>query len=1357
MVQKHRISTNIGVDQKVTVELKQDFDMLEILSLKFTQQQVYTSLCSDYGVVCGRVTANNGFGVGNARVSIFVPLSEDDENDPVISSLYPYKEVTDKDENGYRYNLLPSRKQHGGHAETGTFPDQSDILGREEYLEVYEKYYRYTVKTNTAGDFMIWGVPVGLQSIHVDVDLSDIGCFSLRPADFQRLGVGVDQFKNKYTFKSSEDLDSLPQIIKFDRNVEVYPFWGNEDLCEIGITRTDFDLSERGVNIQPKAYLIGGVFTDTGKNSVNKNCIPRRKMGRKCDLITKSANIEAIRFMPIKDEQNRPYLEYLPIDEDVPDDGGFVLPLEMNMDYVITNEFGENEITNDPNKGIPTSACYRFRFNLNDNGLDRTRANADFLVPNIREFQTGLTIDDRSYYFGTDWDGYRDEMKTLILNNQNGEFYPQDYFYRFTYNKVYTVSSFHSHFLGVDALSKGLAITAGAVTGGIYGAALGSVATKYNFANINEILPTEEEDCSDKVTPPTNFGVRNYTFQLLIADFLLVLDYVFNLVTLVITNTIAKLLSDIAEILVPISPKARPIRGVKNSFIANNGVALKLITYPDCEECEANVEENNCQYYDTLYDDSLVTGYFVEDPTVTQVISCSGESCVNTNILPGNTGRKYVQTSAQLQTEIAAGRKLLATAIYGDNNFVNRPTSYYPYNLTGTNNGITSSNHTGQNTLYGADFGAANTFTPSRRSEFSNGVFYIVPGSQTNNRLIKIVGEYYRRKRVGKMFCGGIVNYGFIDNWLSGSLYFTQFKAKKLTKLATATSEAVLKYCRNLVWFVFDQSKFYYRSAKFSTTSGFDRDNLNRPTTIVDLGPRDEFIKEICIDAKLDPNCSVARSIGSTSYQPLGELLALAINYRMDVANKNGNLNLFFNNNGFYSNLNIGNVLDGDILQLLSTNNEVGIEQFDLENPKYLGYRFDILDPEDNETFFKVDGDWGPLPVTLELDEDGDRVRSCLNEPGRLGWDSETYGSSQTVPFYLWNKKGSGFGPGGTNRSNQSWDYESVVTQPLQGMTYGYQFTGGTNDPSDKYLLLPITKTNNGITGSTNLNLTDVIEFDVVIPSTSTHTSYDDEYPGFSVLKSSSSEVNNPTSGTLYIRWGTAGNWQEIPWTPSTDLIIPRRQDYYGSNTKQILSTPFQFYFGLLAGKTGVDKFIDLYGPKGAFDSLECETSSLTPTTSPTPTPTVTGPTSTPTPTASGPTPTPTETGPTPTPTTTPLPQASFSTSTIYASRPGSPTPAGTTTETSGTTITVINGSVTLKLSTWVNTGYRSNTSLTIGINTYSPGESGQGMTGGTGIGNASSTTFTLGVGTYNITEWTVSAISDGSLSVVQAKLEQVL
>ena len=176
MMQKHRIRTEIGNNQKLTVELKQDYDLLEILSLKFSQKDAYTSLCADYGVVCGRISANNGFGVANARVSIFIPLDDVDEQDPVVSALYPYKLTQDTNTDGYKYNLFPKRKQHTGHTPTGTFPDQEDILTREEVLYVYEKYYKYTVKTNDAGDFMIWGFPVGKQTIHVDVDLSDMGC-----------------------------------------------------------------------------------------------------------------------------------------------------------------------------------------------------------------------------------------------------------------------------------------------------------------------------------------------------------------------------------------------------------------------------------------------------------------------------------------------------------------------------------------------------------------------------------------------------------------------------------------------------------------------------------------------------------------------------------------------------------------------------------------------------------------------------------------------------------------------------------------------------------------------------------------------------------------------------------------------------------------------------------------------------------------------------------------------------------------------------------------------------------------------------------------------------------------------------
>lgn len=1262
-MQKHRISTNLGTDQKITVELKQDFDVLEILSLKFSQQEIYTSVCSDYGVVCGRVTANNGFGLGNARVSIFIPLSTEDENDPVISSLYPYKEVSDKNDDNYRYNLLPSRQQHGGHAATGTFPDQSDILSREEVLEVYEKYYKFTVKTNGAGDFMIWGVPVGNQTIHVDVDLSDIGCFSLRPYDFQRLGVGVDGFQNKYTFKSSEDLDSLPQIVSFDKLIEVYPFWGNEELCEIGITRTDFDLSERGVNIKPTAYLIGGVYTDNGKNAINKNCTPKAKMGRKCDLVTKSANIEAIRFKPIKDDTGKPYLEYLSIDEDVPDDGGFVLPLEMNMDYVITNEFGENEYTNDFNKGIATSACYRFRFNLNDKGVERARNNADYLVPNIREFQSGGTIDDRSYYFGLEWSGYPQNAVSVnpdygILYNEDGQFNPRDYFYRFTYNKVYTVSSLQSSY----------------VKSGFFG--------NEQFLGLKELVPAEEEDCADNVTPPVNFGVRNYTFTLLLADFLMSLDFVIKLITLQALNFLVKdVLSPLGETLISIGVVARAGRQLRRTtslLQINNTSKLSLINYPICDECSTEdltvggggdttplinckvaevtfsgttsngfdriiilstitgiednqyclqqgasmvnnfsqlmsdqilyalqysggtmflnpntggsyiyeedgifklndrdflftneglytvnvrkigtfqtnplnttVQESDCDIYDTLYDETLATGYFITS---------------------GNT-RIYKPT-------LSAGDNVESTLISGNQTAVAGTAPHGP-----PINGLAQCRDMESEVFY------LHTATPSKRSEFANGVFYIVPGTQSSARLTAVLREYYRRKRVGKMFCGGIVNYSYIDNWLSGSLYFFQFKAKKVSRGV----EGVIKYCRNVVRFVDSQQRFYYRSAYTTNGTTFSRstnNTLGRPTTIVDLGPRDEFIKEICIDKKLDPNCSVARSVGATSFKSFGELMGLAINYRMDVSNATFGLDNFFDNTGF-SGQSFQNVFDGDLLQLISINSEAGIEEFDLQSPKYLGYSYQFLDPDLYPQVFQKDGYNGPLPVTLELDEDGERVRLCLNEPGRL---TE---SSQKVPFYLWDKKGTGFG--GTSEltsDNQSWDYGSIQLQPLQGMTYGYTATGSYSDPSDPYLLLPMTNNFTGLT-LTTIGVDNEVEFDIVSVN-SGYTQYNMEYPGFTYLYVTGGTETTPTAGRLFTRYGNAGNdttnptggtigWQSINWNTNVDFILPQRQDYY-NGTKQILSTPFQFYFGLKAGKTGLDKFIDLFGPKGAFPPTE--------------------------------------------------------------------------------------------------------------------------------------------------------------------------
>ncbi len=1271
MIQKHRINTSLNGDKKVTVELKQDYDLLEILSLKFTQQDVYTSLCADYGVVCGRISVNNGLGVPNARVSIFIPLQESDENDPVISSLYPYKVAQDKNEDGYRYNLLPSRKQHGGHEPTGTFPDQGDILSREEYLEVFEKYYKYTVKTNSSGDFMIWGVPLGEQTIHVDVDLSDIGCFSLRPYDFIRQGMGVDSFKNTYSYKASKDLDSLPQIVSFDRTIDVYPFWGNLDLCQIGITRTDFDLSDQGVNIEPKAFLIGGTYTDKGSNSLNKNCQPRRKMGRKCDLTTKSGKIEAIRFTSEKDSQNRPILEIYEIDEDIPEDGGFVLPIPMNSEFIYTNEFGENEITNDPNKGVPTAACYRFRFSLDDSGNERVRKTASFLVPNIREYSGEK---DKSYAFSTSWSDYPTSAVSTdsdkgILYNDFGQFYPRDYFYRLTYNKVYTVSSFQNiHYNS-------------------------TFFTNDRYVGIKEIVPPEEEDCSSEiVTPPVNFGKRNRTFALLISSVLLFIEHLINLLTLTFTNSLVRLLFTIGDAadFRPIRKLARSIKRAAFRAQENGQRRLYLINYPECEECNggntlgSELQNDSTSSAFCSVGSVTITGDYLENSRTLSVTSltfapdttgdCPGEDleALGAALITGGDGILYFinnQSNYQLSsttygntylTNEFSGTPVLDSSgntisyssikfqddgvLFGepgsytltirsttDKETIDIPITdaveegcdiydtpydedlvswYYPntgytsYGWSGMispssyvagTTSVVATNITG--TLYGeglSTYGSTlsddikyyessgvplipfwegeqyDKFTRSGMSEFENGVFTIVPGTQRTRRVWEILREYYRRKRVGKLFCGGIVNYSFVDNWLSGSLYFFLFKGKKG------------KYCADVIRYVTGQEKYYYRSAPYTsettwgeTKGSFKR--LGRPTTIVDLGPRDEFIKEICTDPSLDPNCSVTRSIGSSSFQSFGELLGLAINYRMDVSNNDFELEQFFDNTGFtYTN----EILDGDILQLISINNEAGIEEFDLQNPRYLGYSYQVLDPDVYPSVFKNgNANYGPLPVTLYLDEDGERIRACLNEPGRL---TE---SSQKVPFYLWDKKGTGFGSYVTNQvDKQSWDYSNVQVQPLQGMTYAYNLTGTTSDPSDKYLLLPMTYTFSGLTVSTG-NATNEIEFDQ-ISTVDSHTNFDSEYPGFTYLYVTSGTIAEPLTGTLYTRYGNGGTWHSQSWDFTDDFIIRKTQDYYTGN-KQILSTPFMFYFGLRVGKTGVDKFIEYFGDKGAFTSAE--------------------------------------------------------------------------------------------------------------------------------------------------------------------------
>jgi len=1530
-LQKHRIATNIGVDQNITFELKQNYDLLEILSIKISQTDIYRSFCSDYGVVCGRITANNGFGIPNCRVSIFVPIKDIDTTDPVISALYPYTSVEDRNENNYRYNLLPARKQHGGHKPTGTFPDQEDILTREEVLQVYHDYYNFTVKTNDAGDFMIWGVPLGQQTIHVDIDLSDMGCFSIRPYDFIRHGVAEDRFDRFYKFKSDTDIDGLPQIVKFNKTIQVVPFWGNKDICQLGITRVDFDLSEKGIKIEPISLFLLSTVTDDNGDAVKRSGVIRKKTGYKCNLKTRKGQVEGVRFKTSKvigsdGVSEYPELEYFEpgvIDED----GSAMLVIPMNMEYTYTNEFGEQDITNDPNKGIATTTTARFRVGLDVGNVSTFKGteSAYYLIPNIREFnldpkgyndygeynETMLS----SYVFSDVFEDYfrvptptgstlslmtneqRNHKMDLMLGVNNDDI-PEDTFYKFIYGKVYTPSSFQGTHYEVSTIES------------FFG-----LSRRDAFLGIKEIRPNAEDDCSGSANYfPTNYGFKNrIKFGLLITQILLFLQFIFAVIFIKIFEFLGRIFRSIGQSLYDVyfgwPFNWRPFCRIGENFMNTAYVLqdrgtkqLPLTVYPECEECTSDTGSDNnnqntndnfccigevkCKVFGVGVD--TVTGYgdkvmlipfeirtgtttgstFLSGMTLNETSSRSFSYTGNTtytpqnldinslqqlhdsshlldptlipegdynnsrfyahiypiiddNILPYSATTKpqtgivksstfadsivyfnYNGAAVEINSLISFGSNIqdypslniLGFHIDGTNNWFNNesyPNYYnsvtnqnvlanifdvyghhlntnnktdwisanYTYEEFTNNFGLNYDNYgqkrsgssqedgryngagvvrdlglyavlriydraaplteksTSGNTLsietgcekydklynettslaylwansnvtYGnpylphnpdtgfdpnsiyhingfvisktkpsgssysgytimADISASENTdrlpryspwgcisssyfdrkTKTGLSEVRDGVFTCIPVIKGKSNNFDFLLEWYRRKRVHSFFCGGVLNYSYIDNWLNGLLYMFKFdfRIKWDNQAIYDLNQRGSKFPRELLFYDVYQQKFYYRSTPYNPNTktftgqwdsgGFK--GLIRPTTVYDVGVRDEFLYEICYDPRVDPSCSVIRDIGSTSYQDPANILEHVIDYRMDVSGAKTNVEDFFSKSQWGPSdpnllvslvgvgvaglaapavttlLNNSKVLDGDITQLMSINNEVGIEAFDLDVPHYFNYNNEFMDPENTmySGYFGntgLTGQWGPTPIDFKLDADGRFVRLCLNN--RLG------DYTQKVPFYLWEKYGDGFGASGGLSDQQTFlkNPSTIASMKLQRIFSIGSETGTTTnyvmaDGEEEYMLKPITKDHDTFKWPGNYGSS--IERFEYIKYSGTPNLYFGAASGetegdlwLNITGGSFNSVGGP-SGTTYVvvnkTWTPMGYYDK-----NNQIFLPQTVNNY-TGTKQVLSTGFHFYFGLRPGQTSYNKLIKYYGPKGAFPPAE--------------------------------------------------------------------------------------------------------------------------------------------------------------------------
>lgn len=413
-------TTPLGSDKYVKINLNQKFDFLEILSLKIGQEQVYKQYCSDYGVIVGRVVVNDGVGVPNAKVSIFIPISDEDKDSPKIRAIYPFENIESVDFNNLKYNLLleSPRQDDICHRSVGSFPEKRRILDCEPWCEVYGKYYKYSTSTNASGDYMIFGVPTGVQIVHMDVDLSDIGYLSQKPYDMVSQGSPETLFDSLNQFKVSPNIAQLPQIKSQNKTINVLPFWGDLEQCQIGVNRVDFDLNYK---IIPNAFFVGSIFGDSNKNAVNKTCRPKPDLGLNGQLSTGEGTIQILRTTP------NGGVESLDIDGGrvIDEDGTWVVQLPMNLETKITDEFGDLVDSENPQIGIPTKSKYRFKISMNEGGtLGRIRARAKFLVPNYGDY----SFDESTPEFIT----------------TNGITYPN--FAEMEWNGVYTVKQFISRF-----------------------------------------------------------------------------------------------------------------------------------------------------------------------------------------------------------------------------------------------------------------------------------------------------------------------------------------------------------------------------------------------------------------------------------------------------------------------------------------------------------------------------------------------------------------------------------------------------------------------------------------------------------------------------------------------------------------------------------------------------------------------------------------------------------------------------------------------------------------------------------------------------------------------------------------------
>jgi hypothetical protein len=396
--------------------------------------------------------------------------------------------------------------------------------------------------------------------------------------------------------------------------------------------------------------------------------------------------------------------------------------------------------------------------------------------------------------------------------------------------------------------------------------------------------------------------------------------------------------------------------------------------------------------------------------------------------------------------------------------------------------------------------------------------------------------------------CRGVFSQVFQNNWLNGSLYMFNFN--KSTTFGP-NLQPNYNYCEDVVVFNDLSNSFYYRSSPWNGNDfigknspsispftpqslkdfpgfGYNKKQIQFPTTVVDLGPRDSFINEICCSGIDGFGSYYADQLKATSYQDNSDLIQLGflsrilnegVRQRMIPVSTGGDSSEGKGIIQFFNSTRGGYRIDGDWAQMLSINSEWKVLPFISENVPSNNYIFfgDNYYPASypsNADIKPVFGVFFQTPLQnlnyRKIESPG--IQTYSNSP--LIQEKFGYSKSQVVPHYKWSLKQSNPTMNIFGTEDNNWLTDNVYSGGFFSKKYqDLDF----NTLQEKY-----------ITQTTKLG-------------------YISNY------------VNNVPDAQ-----------------PSINSIIQGQP--IGSNQQAVVvGAPYHFYFGLNNGKTAVDRFYKLY------------------------------------------------------------------------------------------------------------------------------------------------------------------------------------